>query len=132
MLIPSCICYISFQGGQLYSVPPNVACSGAGCSLVPVCLPWGVPCAVVGPVLSCFDAVRTLYRGGGGGCVGGESWFVMVWSAYLNSASPAPSSHCGLCTLILCAGTCDPRIHRCVARTKVIAILILMYPHVFE
>ena len=56
----------------------------------------------------------------------------MVLIAYLNSTKLAPSSHCGLCTLILCAGTHDPLIHRCVARTKVIAILILTYPHVFE
>ena len=64
---------------------------------------------------------------GGGGCVG-----VCIASSYLNSASTASSSHCGLCTLILCAGTRDPRIQRWVDRTKVIAIRLLTYPHVFE
>ena len=56
----------------------------------------------------------------------------MVWSAYLNSARSALYSHCSLCTLILCAGTRDPLMHQCVAHTKVIAILLLTYPHVFE
>ena len=55
-----------------------------------------------------------------------------VLSAYLNSANPALSSHCGLCTLILCADTLDPRIHWYVARTEVMAILLLTYPRVFE
>ena len=47
---------------------------------------------------------------------------MVVVRAYLNKARPDLSYHCGLCTLILCAGTCDPLMHRCVARTKVIAI----------
>ena len=42
------------------------------------------------------------------------------------------SSHLWCCTLIQCAGTLEPRIHWCVARTKVIPILILTYPHVRE
>ena len=57
--------------------------------------------------------------GWGVGLVEG-SCFVVVWNAYLNSARTAPSSHCGLCTLILCAVTRDPLMHQCVARTKVI------------
>ena len=63
--------------------------------------------------------------------VGGGVWFV-VWSTYLNSASPALCYQCGLCTLILCTGILDPLMHRCVARIKVIEILLLTYPHVFE
>ena len=35
-------------------------------------------------------------------------------------------------TLIQCTGTLDPRMHRCVERTRVIDILILMYLHVLE
>ena len=31
-----------------------------------------------------------------------------------------------------CDGTLKPRIHWCVARTKVIAVQLLMYPHVLE
>ena len=58
-------------------------------------------------------------------CVGGP------WS-YLNRASPAPSSHFGLCTLILCAGTREPLMHRWVARTIVMATLLVTYPHVCE
>ena len=34
--------------------------------------------------------------------------------------------------LILCAGTLDPRMHRCVARTKVMTFALLTYPHVLE
>ena len=34
--------------------------------------------------------------------------------------------------MIPCAGTLDPRMQRWVARTKVIKILLLTYPHVFE
>ena len=43
-----------------------------------------------------------------------------------------PSSHWGRCTLIRCAGTRNPVMQRWVARTKVIAILLLTYPHVLE
>ena len=57
---------------------------------------------------------------------------MVVVRAYLNNARPDPSSHCGFCTLILCAGTRDPLMHRCAARTKVIAILLLLYPRIFE
>ena len=64
-------------------------------------------------------------QGGLGGLGGWGGWVVVVGRAYLNSARPAPSSHCGLCTLILCAGTRDPLMHRCVARTKVVAILLM-------
>ena len=71
-------------------------------------------------------------QGGWVGWVVGGSWFVVVGCAYLNSTRPDPSSHCGLCTLIFCAGTSDPLMHQCVARTKVIVILLLSYPHVFE
>ena len=62
-------------------------------------------------------------------------WLVVVGGcmrAYLKRFIPAPSSHWGRCTLIRCSGTQDPRIQRWVARTKVIAILILTYPHVFD
>ena len=57
---------------------------------------------------------------------------MVVVRAYLNNYRSALSSLCGICTLILCAGTCDPLMHRCVAHTRVIAILLLKYPHVFE
>ena len=59
MLIIFCICYLNSKEGQLYRVPPSVACAGAVCSQVTFCLSLGVPCAVVGPVLYCFDAVWT-------------------------------------------------------------------------
>ena len=49
-----------------------------------------------------------------------------------NLAIPAPSSHWGRCTLVRCAGDQDPRMQRWLARTKVIAILLLTYPHVLE
>ena len=131
MLILFCIWYLNFKGGKLYLVPPSVPWLGAGCPLVPVGLPWGLPCAVAGPCYFMFNAVRCEYRGGWGvEWVGG--WFVVVGRAYLNSATPALSSHCGLCTLILCAGTRDLLMHRCVARTKVILILLLTYLHIFE
>ena len=78
-----------------------------------------------------FFADWTGFMGGVGGWLVGVCQFDVL-SAYLNRANPAPSSHCGLCTLILCAGNIYPRIHRCVARTKVMAILLLKYSHVFE
>ena len=65
-----------------------------------------------------------------GVCGGG--WFVVVGRVYLNSARTALSFHCGICTLILCDDTRDPLMHRCVARTKVIAILLMTYPNVFD
>ena len=52
--------------------------------------------------------------------------------AYMHMLIPAPPSHCRLYTLILCAITLDPRMHRYVAHTKVMAILIWMYPHFQE
>ena len=67
--------------------------------------------------------------------VGVGVWFACVWGgpcSYLNRASPALSSHCGLCTLILCAGTRNPLMHWWVARTIVMATLLMTYPHVCE
>ena len=52
--------------------------------------------------------------------------------AYLKRLIPSPTSHCGRWTLILCAGTLDPQMHRCVSRIKVMATLLLSYPHVLE
>ena len=52
--------------------------------------------------------------------------------AYLKMLIPAPSSHCRHWTLILCAGTLDPRMYRSVARTKLMTILLLTFPHVLE
>ena len=72
---------------------------------------------------------------GGREGVGGGIFGVIVcgvYRSYLNRASPAPSSHCGLCTLILCAGTREPLMHRWVACTNVLATLLVTYPHVFE
>ena len=59
-------------------------------------------------------------------------WLGEPCFAYLKMFIPASSSHGGRCTLIRCAGTRDPCMQRWVVRTKVIAILILMYPHVLE
>ena len=119
------------QGGTVVTCPPIVLLGRAQVALW--CLwasPGMSPMPSLALVISCFDAVRWECRGGwGGGWVGW--WVMVVGRAYLNSASLAPSSHCGLCTLILCAGTRDPLMNRYVARTKVITILLLMYPHVF-
>ena len=111
--------------------PLVVAWSGAVGSLLPVLLPCGGTCAVVVPCVFVFllSFVPLFIPNSG---VGWGFWVAGVCCSYLNSANPAPSSHCGLCTLILCAGTRDPRIHRWVARTKVMAILLLTYLHVFE
>ena len=54
------------------------------------------------------------------------------WRAYLNRLIPAPYYHCRRWRLILCAGTLDPPMHRCVSRTKVMEILFLTYPYVIE
>ena len=68
------------------------------------------------------------------GLVGVEASFGLGVSrlAYLNRLIPAPSSHCRRWTLILCSGTLNPRMHRCVAGTDVMGILLLTYPHVLE
>ena len=57
---------------------------------------------------------------------------VVTRRAYLKRFSTAPYSHCGICMLILCAVTLEPQMHRCVAHTKVMAILLLTYSHVLE
>ena len=84
-------------------------------------------------------ALVLLWEGGGwrgGGGWGGGGGGVVVWglrpAIYLNRARPAPSSHCGLCTLILCAGIRDPLMHLWVARTIVMETLLVTYPHVCE
>ena len=65
--------------------------------------------------------------------VGGVVWWGLdpPWRAYLNRFSPAPSSHRGCCTLIRWAGTLDPGMHRCVACTKVMAILCYQFRETF-
>ena len=52
--------------------------------------------------------------------------------AYLKRLRPALSSQWRRWTLILCTGTVDPRMHRCVARTKLMATLLLTYPNFLE
>ena len=54
------------------------------------------------------------------------------WRAYLKMLILSPSSHCKHWTLILCAGTLDPRMQWCEARTKVMETLLLTYTHVLE
>ena len=131
-----CKCYYNglifyiLYGGQVYHVPL-------------VCRGWSVVC----PIWSCMwdqllagalfaiamlaYAVRPdVFEGLGGVKVllglGFSRW------AYLNRLIPAPSSYCMRCTLILCSGTLYSWMQRCVARTKVMTILLLTYPHVLE
>ena len=52
------------------------------------------------------------------------------WRAYLKSLILAPSSHCRRWRLIFYGGTLYSRMHWCVARTKVMATLLLTYPQV--
>ena len=101
----------------MYPVPPYLSSRSHRCAVSSLCLWWLV---VVG---GCMHGIGEL---------GGVGWFCEPWSAFLNRFSPAPSSHCGRCTLIRCAGTQDPRMKWWVTRTKVIAILLLTYLHVFE
>ena len=54
------------------------------------------------------------------------------WRAYLKRFSLAHYSHCKCCTLILLFINLDPWIHRYVALTKVIEILLFMYPHILD
>ena len=108
---------IFFKGGQVYPVPPSLT-SWRPCFVVsPLCL-WRL---VV--VVGCMQGIEVSE---------GVGWLCEPWRAYLKRFSPAPSYHWGPCTLIRCAGTQDPRMQRWVARTKVIAILLLTYPHVLE
>ena len=104
------------RGGRctLYPLP---CINGALCTLGQLFMWWSMVlwCCVVGI-----------------GVAEGDGWFDDPWCAYLNRFSPAPSSHWGFCTLIWCAGTLDPHMQRWVALTKVIVILLLTYPHVFE
>ena len=60
---------------------------------------------------------------------------IILWvslRAYLKRLILVPSSHCGYWTLILCAVTLEPLIHRCVDRTKVMAALFLTYLRVIK
>ena len=110
----------------MYPFPLSVAWAGSGFSLLPAGARWDVPCAFVGHRYIVCWSVRGGCKGGGGG------WFMVVVRTYLNNVRLASSSHCGLCTLIFFTGTRDPLMHRCVAHTNVIAILLLTYQHVFE
>ena len=66
------------------------------------------------------------------GGVGDSLGLGITRHAYLNRLSPTLYYHYGLWTTILCTGTLDPHMHRCGARTKVMAILLLTYLHVVE
>ena len=115
------VCAFLVWGGQEYPVPPSVCLLRCGLfSLSLFMLAFGRACDLLW---------EEGWRGGRGVvclCMRGFP------ALYLNRASPAPSSHCGLCTLILCAGTRDPLMHRWVARTSVMATLLVTYPHVYE
>ena len=105
------------NGGQVYPVSPSLSTQR--------------PCVVVSPFCLWWLAVVN-------GCMrenevsGGVGWLCDPWRAYLKRFSSVPSSHWGCCTLVRCAGTRDPCMQRWVARIKVIAILLLTYPHVLE
>ena len=105
------------KGGKVYPVPPYLFSWRHFNPVCPICLWWLV---VVGGCMCGFGVLE------GVGC------YFDPWLAYLNRFSPVASSHCGRCTLIQCAGTRDPCMQRWVTRTKVIAILLLTYQHVFE
>ena len=108
---------IFIKGGQVYPVLPSLNARR--------------PCVVVSPRRSWWMTVM-------GRCIRGNEvsrevgWLGEPWHAYLKRLIPAPSSHWGRCTLIGCVGTRDPCMQRWVMRTKVIAILLLTYPHVLE
>ena len=109
---------VSFSHGvQVYPVPPSLSSRRHCYAVYLLCLWWSV---VVG---GCMWGI---------GVSGGVVLLCEPWRAYLNMFSPATSSHCGRFTLIRYAGTRDPRMQWWVARTKVITILLLTYPHVFE
>ena len=96
----------------------------------PLCVSSGVCSLFLSGYAVLWGACGLVWEEGGRGgmaclCMGGPC-------SYLNMASPAPSSHCGLYTLILCAGNRDPLMHRWVARTIVMATLLMTYPHVCE
>ena len=102
------------------------------------CVPYCIPPIII-PVLFCLVDIPGPYKAfcpgmanGGWGRVRTLSGLRIYWHDYLKRLSLAPSSHCRRWTLILCAGTLDPRMHRCVDHTKVMATLLLTYPHVLD
>ena len=113
---------------------------GTGVPCPPLCVSSGTCLVSFSFTLALGRALVLLWeggwRGGVGGGGGGWGGGLGVWglrpAVYLNRARPAPSSHYGLCTLILCAGTRDPLMHLWVARTIVMATLLVAYPHVCE
>ena len=114
------------EGGEVYPVLP--------------CLPWWIPPVNSQVVSSCFlgPSFGYLFRLWPSALVCLKGWGRMKAllgigvprSAYLNMLILAPSYHCGHWTLILCSGTLEPRMHRCMACIKVMEILPLTYPHV--
>ena len=89
----------------MYPVPPSLLPQPA-CGLL-------ILISIVG-VASDFPPVQGvcwLVSGVGLGCVGwrGSGVCIDSWGPHLKRFIPAPSSHCGRCTLIRCAGTRDPR-----------------------
>ena len=107
-----------YQGGTGVPCPPLFAIVAPLYPASLRCTWWSVV------VVFCMLGIRVAEGGGVG--------YSDPWRAYLNRLSSAPSSHLGCCTLIRCAGTRDTHMQRWVARTKVIIILLLTYPHVFE
>ena len=114
----------------MYRPPPLVCLSGSlvfsGIFCVSGCYPVvpRISLCQIGPSalgwLICWGGVRT------------SSGLRISWSPYLKRLIPAPSSHDRRWILILCAGTINPRMHRFVARTKVMANLLLTYLHNLE
>ena len=107
--------------GLVYPFTPFLLLRRSFCHLVPFAL---VVCGSAVMISLEWGVGGFEFVGGGGG--------LLCRSAYLKRLIPAPSFHWGRCTLIQCAGTRGPRMQRWVARTKVIVVLILTYPHVFE
>ena len=105
------------KGVQVCPVPPSLYPRRPCVAVSPLCFWW---MAVVGGFIL------------GNEVSGGVGWLWEPWRAYLKRFSPAPSSHCGRCTMIRCAGNRNPSMQQWVARTKVITILLLTYPHVLE
>ena len=123
-------CSISYRGGRctMYRL---VCRGGSVCFPISSCLCDHMIVGALFVVVVSDQAVSpNVYEGLGG--VEALLGMGIYQRPYMNRLIPAPSYYCGRRTLILCAGTLDPWMHRWVELTKVMTILLLIYPQVLE
>ena len=110
----------------------GVPCPPFSVVVAPSCTIYGPVCTAICLMVLSFSFMFRISLSDPMGWGGGLAWYGDLMARLPEQVEPGAILPLKHCTLILCTGTLDPHMHRCVARTKVMVILLLTYPHALE